>query len=90
MKTRAIKFLLPVMAIVFAVAASAFTVAHEGDRDENTFITGYIHTLDNPCEEVEVDCLPQGQDQCEYNNSLVYDMDSETTCNDPLFKRQPQ
>lgn len=88
MKTRAIKFLVPVVAIVFAIATSAFTALDTPKADEFK----YIQTNDpqNPCDEVKVDCVPQGDEECVYDSQLVYDMDEITGCNLPLFKRQTQ
>lgn len=89
MKSKAFKFVIPVVAIIFAITASAFTVSFEGNTDDNLLITGYIHAPNNPCQEVKVNCLPDGQEQCKYGTDFVYDLESGTGCSTALFKVQP-
>ncbi|MBW8244070.1 hypothetical protein K1F50_14775 [Muricauda oceani] len=91
MKTRAIKFFIPALAIVFAIAASAFT-AMDTQADEFTLIDGYIETGDpqQPCELVEdVDCQLTGNQDCTYSvypYPAVYQFEGETMCTKQLSR----
>jgi hypothetical protein len=87
MKTKAIKFVIPAMAIVFAIATSAFTSLNSSEAKDGTTIKGYIQTTSNPCQDIQVDCQYQGTVQCEADNKPVYDWNSfETACDVPLYK----
>lgn len=71
MKTRAFKFFIPALAIVFAIATSAFTALDIQSADEYTLINGYIATSNpqQPCELVEnVDCQLEGEQDCTYGS----------------------
>lgn len=88
MKTKAIKFVIPALAIVFAIATSAFTSLNTTEDKDATTIIGYVHTPD-PCTQVRVDCSPTGEEQCESDGNYVYDMNNNgTACDVPLFKNQ--
>ena len=65
MKTLKSKFLLPVLAIVFAITASAFTTVEASRVDDNTAIMGYIYqSAEDPCHEVTVPCSTTGSQTC--------------------------
>ena len=89
MKTNFFKIVIPAFAIVLAVAVSAFTSFENSTEVEGTLIQGYIPTGNplEPCEKVKVDCVLQGNVECEYDSQLAYEMDDLTGCNIPLFKR---
>lgn len=87
MKTKAIKFFIPALAIVFAIATSAFTAMDDpiGDKVE---IQGYVFD-DNPtqpCNEVEVDCALDGNSLCIEGTKQVYANMSGTTCSTELYR----
>lgn len=87
MKSMRSKFLMPVLAVALAISASAFTAIDEPKAVDNTLITGYIHTP-TPCFEVQVDCSPDGNQECTYGSEFVYDLnDGATGCNKPLYQR---
>ncbi len=91
MKTRAIKFLIPALAIVFAIAASAFTALETPEPDGTTMITGYIPTGNplQPCQDVQVDCEVGSTFDCTYDASIpVYQQIGATACQNRLSKPQ--
>jgi hypothetical protein len=91
MKTRKFKFLVPVLAIVFAITASAFTTIDNSKVDENTsIITGYTANAipGQPCDAVQVDCSVVGSQLCTHNGKQVYRLQSGTSCFSQL-KRNP-
>ncbi|MEC3965800.1 DUF6520 family protein [Flagellimonas halotolerans] len=85
-----IKLVIPALAIIFAIATSAFTSLNTTDAKDGTTITGYIQTLNDPCKDIQVDCQYEGTVQCETEELIpVYDFNSHgTACNVPLFKIQ--
>ncbi|MFD2101304.1 DUF6520 family protein [Flagellimonas iocasae] len=90
MKTKMIKFTIPAMAILFAIAASAFTVLEESNTDVSDPITAYIET-GNPndrCGDVEVECHDGSAMDCVYGleNKPVFRDDLGTHCSYVLSK----
>ncbi|MHA7830181.1 MAG: DUF6520 family protein [Flagellimonas sp.] len=85
-----IKFTIPAMAILFAIAASAFTVLEESNTGVNDPLDAYIQTSDpnDPCEEVEVkDCQLQGEMDCYYEIGVpAYRNEGITVCSFQLSK----
>lgn len=79
-----IKFTIPAMAILFAIAASAFTVLEESNTDENGFILASIKTgpPSAPCKQVQVnDCIEGGDMDCEYQLGVpAYRYEGPTVC----------
>lgn len=91
MKTQKFKFLVPVLAIVFAIIASAFTTIDNSKVDENTsIITGYTANAipGQPCDAVQVDCQTTGTMLCTHNGKQVYQLKSGTSCFSQL-RRNP-
>jgi Family of unknown function (DUF6520) len=91
MKFLKFKFLVPVLAIVFAITASAFTTIDNSKVDENTAtIMGYTENAipGQPCDTVQVDCSVAGSLLCTYNGKQVYRLKSGTSCFSQL-KRNP-
>ena len=91
MKIQKFKFLVPVLAIVFAITASAFTTIDNSKVDENTAtITGYTANPipGQPCNTVQVDCSVVGSQLCTHNGKQVYQLKSGTSCFSQL-RRNP-
>ncbi len=91
MKTQKLKFFVPVLAIIFAISASAFTTTDNSEVDENfTMITGYtVNAIPGlPCDEVTVDCKTSGTQICTIgaNNDPVYKIKNGTSCVSHLFR----
>ena len=74
MKKQKLKFLIPALAIVFAMTASAFTVKDNKLLDENNAIAGeYYLNASNPCEPISVSgCSTSGNKVCQYNSETVF------------------
>jgi len=89
MKSMRSKFLMPVLAITLAISASAFTAIDEPKAAYNTLITGYINSP-TPCFAVQVDCGPDGTQECTYGSEYVFDLNGATGCNKPLYQRTHQ
>ncbi|PKP29051.1 MAG: hypothetical protein CVU01_01925 [Bacteroidetes bacterium HGW-Bacteroidetes-18] len=65
MKFLKFKFLVSVLAVVFAITVSAFTTVDNSQVDENALITGYVYiSQQDPCHAVTVDCSPTGEQLC--------------------------
>lgn len=91
MKFLKFKFLVPVLAVVFAITVSAFPTVDNSQVDENTAtITGYTANAipGQPCDEVQVDCSIVGSQLCTLNGDQVYRLQSGTSCFSQL-KRNP-
>lgn len=91
MKTQKLKFLMPVIAIVFAITTSAFTSAENSKVDENfTTMTGYTANSipGQPCQSVIVDCDITGNFLCTVNGKPVYRFLSGTSCVSNLRRSQ--
>lgn len=91
MKFLKFKFLVPVLAVVFAITVSAFTAVDNSQVDENTAtITGYTANAipGQPCDAVQVDCQENGTLLCTYNGKQVYKLQSGTSCFSQL-RRNP-
>ncbi|MHA7831832.1 MAG: DUF6520 family protein [Flagellimonas sp.] len=90
MKAKMIKFTIPAMAILFAIAASAFTVLEKSNTDANVPLDAYIQTGNPsaPCQEVQVDdCQLSGEMDCEYEIGVpAYRNDGDTVCSFQLSK----
>lgn len=87
MKTIKFKFLIPVLAIAFAVT-SAFTTSATAEVESLTSINGYIDHP-SPCMTPPVSCLPEGFYTCTNNlEQQVYGKWNEldTTCPRVVFK----
>ncbi|MFC4218970.1 DUF6520 family protein [Flagellimonas marina] len=87
MKNHKLKFLIPVLAIIFAVA-SAFTTSARAEVDDSASMIGYINSP-SPCTAVSVDCTPiENNNLCTYQGQFVYDKLTPTICNQPLYRNQ--
>ncbi|MBO0322166.1 hypothetical protein J0X14_07655 [Muricauda sp. CAU 1633] len=86
MKTRAIKFLIPAMAIVFAIVASAFTAIDQPMNEDNAFIPGYVPNTNpsEPCNEVQVQCKANGEYSCTIGNDTYFRFKDGTSCHTEL------
>jgi hypothetical protein len=83
MKTQKLKFLIPVIAIIFAITASAFTTIDNANvEDDFTTMTGYTANSipGQPCQSVIVDCDITGNFLCTVNGKPVYRFLSGTSC----------
>jgi len=92
MKTRMIKFITPVMAIVFAIVASAFT-AVDTAADDAHITQGYVFdaTQTPRCQEVNnLDCSLEGDYMCTYEGKQVYQLPGATICSIPLARVTPE
>ncbi|KAB7530306.1 hypothetical protein F8C76_02015 [Flagellimonas olearia] len=91
MKTRAFKFLLPALAVIFAIAASAFTAIDEPMADDNTLIQGYYPTGNSqqPCNSQQVDCNTNGDYVCTIDEVTYYEKYNGTICHTELRKNNP-
>lgn len=92
MKTKMIKFIIPVMAIVFAIAASAFT-AVDKVADDAAISEGYVFdaTQTPRCQEVNnLDCSLEGDYMCTYKEKPVYQLPGATICSIPLARVTPE
>ncbi|AEM71525.1 hypothetical protein Murru_2487 [Allomuricauda ruestringensis DSM 13258] len=70
---RKFKFLIPAFAIVFAVAASAFTMKDNAVLDENMILGEYYPDPNEPCQPISVDdCSITGQNVCQFGLEDVY------------------
>lgn len=92
MKKIKLKFLLPVLAIAFAITASAFTTIDNSQVDMTaTTMTGYIPNAipTQPCNAVQEDCSLVGAQDCLHNGQQVYRAKSGTTCFSKLKRTSP-
>ncbi|MDF0716985.1 DUF6520 family protein [Muricauda sp. 334s03] len=92
MKTKAIKFVIPALAVLFAIATSAFTALDNPNAAEKMAMNGYIPTgnFQNPCELIQdVDCNLTGSQLCTYGGAPVYEKIQGTSCVNQL-RRDPQ
>lgn len=83
MKIQKFKFLMPVIAIIFAFTASAFTTTdHSNVDDDFAMITGYTANSipGQPCQEVTVDCSIGGDKLCTTNGKPVFRLLNGTSC----------
>ncbi|MGJ8550705.1 DUF6520 family protein [Winogradskyella wichelsiae] len=83
MKIQKFKFLMPVIAIIFAFTASAFTTPdHTNVDDDFAMITGYTaNTIPGqPCQSVNVDCSVGGDKLCTVNGEQVFRLLNGTSC----------
>ena len=80
MKSRKLKFLIPVMAMVLGLAVSAFTTNGKATVGADNLITGYVYESPaNPCDEKLVDCNETSQNLCYSEGQAVFKMDG-TSC----------
>lgn len=77
MKTLKNNFLMPIVAVIFAITASAFTATSSLKTVDNI---GYLNTT-VPCS-VAIECAPSGNDLCEQGGQQAYGkfVESQTTC----------
>lgn len=89
MKTLKSKFLLPVLAIVFAITASAFTTVETSQVENNAAMQGYIYqSAINPCHQVSVPgCSVSGNQTCFYSPGVIAKQLTGTSC--PLQLKRP-
>jgi len=85
-----IKFVIPAMAIIFAIATSAFTAMDTSKVDDNMLITGYVPTGNplDPCDDEQVDCAADGLFNCTISGVDYYQLNG-TSC-DMILKRDVQ
>ncbi|NDV43095.1 DUF6520 family protein [Flagellimonas sediminis] len=83
MKTLKNGFLMPVAAIIFAIAASAFTAT---SSTEEVDYTGYLNTT-SPCSQ-PIACAPSGIDLCEQGDQQAFGkyVLSQTSCPRVMYK----
>lgn len=91
MKTKAIKFIMPALVIVFAIAASAFTAAPNETAEQSMITQGYVQIdPQEPCEEVnDLDCSLTGAYLCTSGGNQVYRFENGTSCSVQLRKTTP-
>lgn len=90
MKNLKTKILIPVMAIIFAITASAFTVESNSTADSSAaMITGYIENSipGQPCQSVNVDCTFTGDFLCTVGGEQAYRILNGTVCAIQLKKQ---
>lgn len=83
MKFSKTKFLIPGLAVVLAVAASAFTT---NETKDESFVQNYINSP-VPCQEVEESCTPQGTQECTYETGEYIFAKNGTVCETPLYRQ---
>ena len=88
MKTKAFKFVIPTMAIIFALVASAFTAVDTSITGEAN-LQGYVFSEipGQPCNEIEVDCTLEGAMLCREGGKQVYADMSGTSCSTELYRQ---
>lgn len=81
------KFLMPVLAVTFALTASAFTAIDNSSADDNA-IQGFVFDDNSqlPCNTVEVECDITGSELCKYEGKQVYRFASGTMCTSELWR----
>ncbi|MCR9229105.1 MAG: DUF6520 family protein [Flavobacteriaceae bacterium] len=84
MKTKAIKTVIPTLAILFAIGASAFGTGEKLERTQNDLIRGYEDDPEDPCNATFVDCSTEGDNICTLNGNVVYQELNGTTCSNEL------
>ena len=92
MKTRAIKFLIPAMAIVFAIAASAFTSIERPMDGEKLLMDGYLPNpnVTQPCDKVEdLDCQASGTYACTIDGDTYFRIKDGTSCHTEVRRNNP-
>lgn len=82
MRTKILKFGMPLMAFLLAVVF-AFATNEEADKD--VLVTGYIFSNNN-CNVVSHDCNPFEGDLCTIGGKTVYRTKSGTQCSNPMFR----
>lgn len=90
MKTK-LKFLVPVLAVIFAFTTSAFTSVEDSNVEQtSSMINGFIPNAipGQPCSLVTVDCKTTGSQQCTYgaSNQPVFQVRNGTLCSFQLYK----
>ncbi|UBZ15712.1 DUF6520 family protein [Flagellimonas marinaquae] len=83
MKFSKTKFLIPGLAVVLAVAASAFTT---NDTVDESFVQNYINSP-APCQKVDEQCTPQGTQECTTENDEYVFAKNGTSCTTPLYRQ---
>jgi hypothetical protein len=88
MKTNFVKIMmLPVAAFILASAAAVTTNETKVSKADVVTITGYIHSpMPSSCQSVNVECDVIGAELCTSGASQVFDLDSGTTCAQPLYR----
>lgn len=91
MKTKAVKFVMPALTIVFAIAASAFTAVELESADASMITQGYIQPdPQESCEQVNnLDCSLAGTYLCTSDGFQVYRDENGTSCSFQLKKTTP-
>ena len=92
MKTLKSKFVLPAVALVLALAASAFTATEATRAGDDAFIQGYVPTLNpmKPCDVVQVeDCKEVAAFICTIGTQTVYQFLNGTSCHNALKRDYP-
>ncbi|REE07796.1 hypothetical protein DFQ09_111126 [Winogradskyella pacifica] len=86
MKSLKVKILVPVLAVVFAITASAFTTVDNVQIDSNASMQGYIYqSATNPCHQVSVpNCSIDGEQTCFYSPGVIAKRLTGTSCPLPL------
>lgn len=85
MKTKSLRALLPLMAILFAVGF-AFTTEQKS-LEEGVLVTGYIFQ-NGQCISASKDCNNLGSTPCTYNGNQVFrNRASSTSCSAPMTHR---
>lgn len=86
MKLLKVKILVPVLAVLFAITASAFTTVNNTPVDNNALeMQGYIYeSAADPCHEVTVPCSISGLQTCFYRPGVVAKNLTDTSCSLPL------
>lgn len=83
MKTKLLKFGMPVMAFLLAIVF-AFATNGEKSVTEQALVPGYIY-MNNECKQV-THCNEGTFEVCTFNGSPVYKQINQTTCGELLYR----
>ncbi|MGO3183813.1 MAG: DUF6520 family protein [Aequorivita sp.] len=85
MKTKILKFGMPLMAFLLAIVF-AFATEKSSPIEEDTLITGYIQ---GTCQPVSVNCDISGSVVCQYGNKNVTRFKNGSNCHTFLYEVMP-
>jgi len=86
MKTKFLKFGMPLMAFLLAIVF-AFATHDNATYSESSFVTGYVYNHDNSdCIPAQKDCALTGTIACTYDSKPVFRIKNGTQCQIQLFE----
>lgn len=89
MKTKLLKFGMPLMAFMLAIAF-AFATEHRTSEEDHSLVTGYIYNHDqSDCFPVLTECSPSGSFVCTIDGETIFRIKNGTSCLMQLYKRTP-